>query len=314
VPVRPLHTSHAFHTRMMETAAREFAEDVARVRLRPPSLPYVSNLTGQWITPEQATSPRYWGRHLRERVDFDAGIRELRADTSLAFLEVGPGEGLSSLVRQHRTPAETVLAFPSMRRAKDRRADGEALLTAAGQLWLAGVAMDWPQFDPAEHRRRAPLPTYPFERRRYSILGRRETAAERNLEPEDAPHSTAAAERPLPGAEAGRYARPNLLNPYVAPRNPIEERIAEIWQQVLGIEAVGVHDNFFELGGHSLLGMRVISRLQELFPIQVSVRQIIVDAPTVAGIAEVIERLLIETLEQMPEAEANRILAGAGRP
>lgn len=85
--------------------------------------------------------------------------------------------------------------------------------------------------------------------------------------------------------------RPELGNPFVAPRSSIEEMIAGIWSQVLGLERVGVHDNFFDLGGHSLLATQIISRVRESCRIELSLRSFF-DAPTVAELADVIQKLI----------------------
>ena len=96
---RALHTSHAFHSAMMEPALAPFTAVLERIALSPPQIPYVSNVTGTWITPEQAMSPAYYAEHLRRAVRFEAGVRTLAADPAILFLEVGPGNALTSLAR-----------------------------------------------------------------------------------------------------------------------------------------------------------------------------------------------------------------------
>jgi acyl transferase domain-containing protein/SAM-dependent methyltransferase len=163
---RRLHTSHAFHSAMMDPILAEFTALVRTIKLNPPRRSYISNLTGTWMTPEDATDPEYWARHLRQAVRFAAGIAELASDSSRVLLEVGPGTTLSTFARlQHN--AQSVVA--SLRHPSDRRTDWEILLTAVGRLWLAGVRIDWPGVWGEEQRRRIPLPTYPFERQRYWI-------------------------------------------------------------------------------------------------------------------------------------------------
>jgi acyl transferase domain-containing protein len=98
---RRLHTSHAFHSALMEPAVEPFAERVRRVRLQPPQIPFVSNVTGTWIRPEEATDPEYWARHLRAPVRFADGAGELLRLPGPVLLEVGPGKTLSTLARQH---------------------------------------------------------------------------------------------------------------------------------------------------------------------------------------------------------------------
>jgi acyl transferase domain-containing protein len=95
---RRLQTSHAFHSHMMDPMLAHFFREASKVRLRPPTIPYLSNLTGAWITPGQAVDPEYWVKHLREAVRFGPGIQELMKTTGeRVFLEVGPGQALSGL-------------------------------------------------------------------------------------------------------------------------------------------------------------------------------------------------------------------------
>ena len=163
---RRLHVSHAFHTWMMEPAAAAFAERVAAVRREPPRLPILSNVTGTWLTAEEAQDPAYWAGHLLRPVRFAAGVAELVHDPRRILLEVGPGAALSTLVRQH--PAKPV-AVASLRHPRDPRPDLEVLLHAAGRLWMEGVGVDWEGFHAGERRQRATLPTYPFDRRRHWV-------------------------------------------------------------------------------------------------------------------------------------------------
>ena len=170
VDARRLHTSHAFHSPMMEPALGRFGALLAGLRLEAPSIPFVSNLTGGWITPGEATDPRTWERHLRRTVRFSAGLETLFARSGAVLLEVGPGRALSSLARQHprRPGGQLVLSsLPAAPEAGEQ--DLPVLLRALGQLWLAGVPVDWRGFYAHETRRRIALPTYPFERRRHWV-------------------------------------------------------------------------------------------------------------------------------------------------
>jgi amino acid adenylation domain-containing protein len=163
-----LRTSHAFHSPMMEPVLSAFRERVSAVERHAPRIPCVSNVTGTWITEKQAVDPGYWSRHLRETVRFSEGISELRKDGPRVLLEVGPGQTLYGLARQvPDCGPDRVVA--SARHARDHRPDEEALLGALGRLWLAGVDVDWAALHAGERRRRVPLPTYPFERKRYWI-------------------------------------------------------------------------------------------------------------------------------------------------
>ena len=167
VACRRLHTSHAFHSAMMDPILEEFEKACRRVRLQPPSIPFLSNATGAWISPEQATDPGYWARHVRGAVRFADNLAVLAADASRILLEVGPGTSLSSLARQQAGPGAEIVA--SLRRSKETPDDQVAALEALGKLWCAGMDVDWTGFHQGFRRRRVPLPTYPFERKRYWI-------------------------------------------------------------------------------------------------------------------------------------------------
>jgi len=166
IEYRRLHTSHAFHSEMMDSILEAFTAEVKKVKLQPPTMPYLSNLSGTWITAAEATEPAYWARHLRHTVRFADGVQELLQDKSRVLLEVGPGQTLSALVkRQPDTLGRVILS--SMRHPQEQQSDMAFLLTTLGRLWLAGVQIDWSGFYAREKRRRVALPTYPFERQRY---------------------------------------------------------------------------------------------------------------------------------------------------
>jgi acyl transferase domain-containing protein/acyl carrier protein len=169
VAFTPLHTSHAFHSEMMEPILGTFKEQVGKVRVSPPKIPYLSNLTGTWITPREAMDPSYWARHVRQTVRFSDCIQELLKDPNRVLLEVGPGQTLSTLTRQHSDGSKGGVVLSSIRHPKEQRSDIAFILNTLGRLWLSGVEVDWSGFYKDERRHRIPLPTYPFERQRYWI-------------------------------------------------------------------------------------------------------------------------------------------------
>ncbi|HEY7492967.1 MAG TPA: type I polyketide synthase, partial [Candidatus Tectomicrobia bacterium] len=169
VGCRRLHTSHAFHSPMMEPILAPFTEEVKSVTLNSPQIPFVSNVTGTWIGNAEATDPRYWARHLRQTVRFADGVHELVQDPDWVLLEVGPGQTLMTIARWHPQRAAGQVVLTSMRPADFQESDIAFLLTTLGRLWLAGVQVDWDGYYAQERRRRLPLPPYPFERQRYWI-------------------------------------------------------------------------------------------------------------------------------------------------
>lgn len=167
---RRLQASYAFHSRMMEPIMDRFLDLVRSIKLSPPKIPYISNVTGDWIKSEEATDPVYWAKHLSQTVRFGEGVARLWELERAVMLEVGPGNSLSSLALQ-QAPLQKVQAFsiPTMRAAYDAQSDLAALLSAWGKLWLAGVRIDWNAYYKTEARQRLALPTYPFERQDYWV-------------------------------------------------------------------------------------------------------------------------------------------------
>jgi phthiocerol/phenolphthiocerol synthesis type-I polyketide synthase E len=312
VDSRYLPTSHAFHSAMMEPILASFTALVSRVRLHAPGIPYISDLTGAWITAVEATNPAYWAQQLRHTVRFAAGMQLLLQEPARILLEVGPGRTLATLARQQADPARDRIVLTSLRHPREPHDDSAFLLGALGQLWLAGAPVAWAGLHRHERRRRLPLPTYPFERQRYWVdaPGRaggviiREQEAGIVPDVDREPVHAASDDEVSPGL----YARPALLTPYVAPRTEIEQSIAAIWQEVLGVAPIGVHDQFFELGGHSLMATQLIARLREAFPVELPLSRLF-EAPTIAGLAEIIEELLLAAIEALPEEEAASLLA-----
>ncbi|MBM4254542.1 MAG: acyltransferase domain-containing protein [Deltaproteobacteria bacterium] len=165
---RLLHTSHAFHSAMMEPMLQPFTSLVRSITLKPPQSPYLSNLTGQWITEAQATQPEYWAQHLRHTVRFAAGISCLLDSEPSVLLEVGPGRTLCDLASQVQSK-HRAQCLPSLPHAREKRGAQQFVLQALAELWMTGANMDWAGFYQHERRQRVPLPTYPFQRRRYWI-------------------------------------------------------------------------------------------------------------------------------------------------
>ena len=267
VDFRPLHTSHAFHSIMMDPILDAFGEKVRSTKRNPPQIPFLSNLSGTWITPEQAMMPGYWTKHLRHTVRFSHGVQELLKESNRVFLEVGPGNTLSTLVRQHLNGTGSRVVLGSLRHPHEQESDEAFILNSLGRLWLAGVEVNWPGFYEGERRRRVVLPTYPFERRRYWVdptippqghFARRAglTRKQENL---PLPASPEIAKEELTPRDSG------LQSEYVAPQTDLEEMLATVWREFFRIDKIGTNDNFFELGGDSLSATQLISRLRALF-------------------------------------------------
>lgn len=167
IPSRRLHTSHAFHSEMMDACLEVFATAFDGITLNAPNSPFISSLTGDWITAQQATSPAYWLNQLRSPVRFADGIAKVLQDANSVLLEVGPGRSLAALVEQQIAPSQRAQVLSCVRDVKRPAADEAVLYGVLGQLWALGVRVNWRGFYQAEQRRKIVLPSYAFQRQRY---------------------------------------------------------------------------------------------------------------------------------------------------
>jgi phthiocerol/phenolphthiocerol synthesis type-I polyketide synthase E len=264
-----LHTSHAFHSRMMEPIVARFEEVAREVTLRAPEIPFVSNLTGGWISDAQATSPRYWADHLRSAVRWDDNLRTLLDEPDRVLLEVGPGRGLATLARRHPAREPRMLVLHSLPHVKDEAGEEETLSATAAALWHEGIEPDWPRVYDGIRRQRLRLPTYPWDHGRY-WLGRRDsgTLDAHEFVPRGAHHFTPE---------------------YTPPRNETEAGVVEIFQELFGLEKLGIYHNFFHLGGDSLLAVQLAGRIRDRFGVQVPLRAIW-EIRTAAEVAQLVAR------------------------
>ncbi|MEH1968895.1 type I polyketide synthase [Nostoc sp.] len=155
-------------------ANRGQLRSLTKIQLNPPGIRFISNETGSWITDAQATNPNYWSQNLQQTVKFSDSISHLLEQFEGVFLEVGPGQNLSTLTKQHLDINAKQHVLTSLPHIKEQQSDVSYLLQTLGQLWLFGVDIDWSGFYTEEQRHRLPLPTYPFERQRYWIEAKKQ--------------------------------------------------------------------------------------------------------------------------------------------
>jgi len=231
-------------------------------RLAPPTLPVA--VGGAWLTAALATSPATWSERLRgARTSVEEGVRLLAADPATLLLELGPGDALAAAARSALGPGGAARVASSL--APGVPAD-EAVLLAAGRLWASGASPDWRGLHAGESPRRIPLPVYPFERRRCWV--------EAAVPPPEPVRGAAAASASAPGVAGGAA---------LAPAS-VEETLAAIWKELLGVESVGPDHEFFALGGHSLLATRVLARVEQALGVRLALRDVF-EAPTLRQLA-----------------------------
>jgi len=228
VVYKRLRTSHAFHSEMMKPATLRFENEFRGVSLHAPQIPYISNLTGNWITGEQATNAKYWAQHLRQTVRFSDGLDVLVNQDDGVLLEVGPGHALGNLARLQSTLKKARHQVVTTL-GPENSSDAESMIAALGRLWLAGIDVKWDDFHAEEKRYRIPLPTYPFERQRHwvDLPVNKETALQ---------HNTPATPIAAPDAPRVKAANGNGASDFVAPHTlvPGIEDLVRRQLQIMG--------------------------------------------------------------------------------
>ena len=169
VTCRRVQNGHAFHSKMLDPIATTLKQEASRVRLNAPTLPYISNVTGTWISASEACDPAYWALHATRTARFSDALHELWRLENPILLEAGPGRTLSLLALQHpeRPQGGDAIAVSSVRHDYENQGDAEFLWNAIGRLWTAGVAIGWEKTP--SRGRKVSLPTYPFERQLHWI-------------------------------------------------------------------------------------------------------------------------------------------------
>ncbi|WP_150273103.1 type I polyketide synthase [Paenibacillus tepidiphilus] len=287
---RILHTSHAFHSYMMRDAVEAMTAVLKTVRLNPPSLPMMSNVTGEWLKPEEATDVNYWVRHMTGTVRFkDAAIQLARLDYK-HYIEVGPGKTLSVFMQDNLQGYGDCQLYQVLRDVNHTGDDNRFMLDFVRKIWVNGLELNWSNYYAEEVLFRVPLPAYPFEKKRHWIMPGSKRTVEERIEETSSFIAEAGA------AQETNYNRPDLSVDYAAPTDAIEESIAELLQEIMGITPIGIHDNFFELGGHSLMITQVILRIKELYGTELQLQQFM-EAPTVKDVSELVLEALSASLD-----------------
>ena len=271
---RRLGVPFAYHSAMMDPILDDFTSLVSKINLTAPTLPYISSMTGNWVQEGEATDPAYWARQMRHTVRFAAGIETLVSARCNVFLEVGPGQSLCTHLKQRAGRGKDLHIVASLDSASGASAEGAGALRALGQIWLAGVSVDWQGFYRDEKRQRLSLPTYPFDRQRYWVDTRGlksnfSRAAKSEVQSIETRHDEDARVTIAHEVSGTRHdvERASLSQDFKGPRNDVEEDLVMIWGEVLGLKGIGIHDNFFDLGGDSLLATQVYARVkQSLYP------------------------------------------------
>ena len=297
VTVKYLHTSHGFHSRMMDPVIDPFAAEIAKATLRKPEIPIFSTVTGNWLTESDACDSQYWARHLRQPVKFYDSIRALAASQeNQTFLEIGPGQTLATLGRQSVGREGGHGFHASSAHASGGASDYEQLLTTLGRLWLNGTSVDWQSYYAIETPRRVVLPPYPFERKRHWV---------------DPVPMTADTNVSLQSSQTIHSPVATTTTPVIMPTTPSRrDRLAAKMRESLSElsdipeEELDGDASFIELGFDSLLLTQVSKAFQDDFETKVTMRQLIDELPSIDAMLEHLDATLDPSAFAPEEAAA----------
>ena len=284
IACRHLHTSHAFHSPMMEEIVEPFADFVSQFEFSSPEISILSTVTGQWMTDEQAQDPNYWANHLRQPVRFsDAATKiwsdEDDGDPTRILIELGPRRTLATLAMQHATDRKQQVSIPTLSDNADDNAEWHSTMTAVATLWVAGADIDWNKLSsdgqdrkPAGH---VSLPTYSFQRQRFFI----------------APGNVAATEMSAASPQTDQPLALSVENSTMSRIPNIVSAITDVFENTSGFDLTEFDGDttFFEMGLDSLVLTQTATALKKEMGYEVTFRQLLEDQSTVDALAEFLD-------------------------
>ncbi len=310
VECKRLRTSHAFHSAMMDPMLDAFEDEVRRVALHAPTIPYVSGVTGTWIKPEEAITPRYWRDHCRKPVRFADAVKLLLGLPEAVLLEVGPGQSLTTLARQQRGN-RAVPIVASMPERTGEAGDSGTMLEALGRLWTTGIQPDWERVWNHERRRRISLPTYPFERKKHWIEPPAYVAAGAIAANAPLQSNIATRETEVQIGGEGKMTL-DVVGIAVERSLRLQPVVARLFEELSGI-AIGSEyfdTSFLELGFDSLFLTQATQAVQRRFGVKVTFRQIVEQYSSIRMLAERLDAIL--PADAFPQEQAQPTAAIAG--
>ncbi|MEN6353874.1 MAG: beta-ketoacyl synthase N-terminal-like domain-containing protein, partial [Bacteroidales bacterium] len=250
----PLNTSHAFHSAAFDPILSEFTEYVNQFDLKTPELSFISCLTGDFITSEQATSGTYWAKQLRNTVHFRQGVSKIAENGGTVFLEVGPNTHLSSLIRQSKDITNKKLIISTLGKS-DNIDERYKIISALGNMYNVGININFSVLTEGSKPWKVDLPVYPFERKRHWI--------EYKLSPVVTVKDSSIEKSSNEALSLTNSTSSDQIVEEIGVSDRTVDKITNIWESLIGSDEIGPDDDFYEIGGHSLLALQIITRIKE---------------------------------------------------
>ncbi len=301
-----IHIKVAAHSPQIDPIIREFKAFLETIDFQAPSIPIISNLDGQWAKSKEITTPQYWINHLRQTVRFSDGLTTLFQQENIVLLEVGPGQTLATFARQHPTKNKSHFIYSSIRHPKETTHDVAFILKTLGQLWCNGVTINWENYYQYLAPTKVPLPTYPFERKRYWIepisVGSRQLAVGSQQSAVTQLSELCHHEQLTISNHQKTTIYETLSTPIITAtidrKGHLVGLIKEILFELSGLEPEEMESNstFLELGFDSLFLTQAITNFNRKFKLAITFRQLFEDASTIETLATYMDGVLADGL------------------
>ena len=307
-----LHTSHAFHSSMMDPIVEEFARAVARSGPRAPSIPIISGLTGKPLSAEQACSPQYWADQLRYAVRFADGVQTLCDREERVLLEVGPGTALTTSAAKQTAGVRPRRLLETLGHPKLDRPALEATLRCLGKLWIEGVSIDWNAVYGASSRKLVRLPTYSYNRSRHWLSVQRAAGA--------GAHEVTTSVRASVAVSNGhtvivRETTTTEVAPAVTPVDLARTQLVAVLEGRLGrpLADDDLQRSFVEIGFDSLGLTQLSGKLNTVFGVRIPFRRFFEDLATPALLADLLALESKKLVAPAPPKAASAPASAASR-
>ncbi|WP_225912764.1 non-ribosomal peptide synthetase/type I polyketide synthase [Nostoc flagelliforme] len=290
ITVKPLQVSHAFHSPLMKPILDEFESKAATVNFQAPQIALISNLTGEIFSSGEIPDASYWRRHLREPVQFAAGMNTLAEQGDKVFLEIGPRPTLSGMGKRCLPNVKSTW-LPSLQHGQD---DWQVLLNSLGILDTQGVEVNWVGYDRDYQRHKISLPTYPFQRKRYWF----ESDEGRNVNSMDLKNSDTQLVKPQLNTFRKTIHKDTIISQL---RNLVAGLLQTDWSEI------DVYAPFLEMGADSIVLIEAVRTIENTFGIKVTIRQMFEELTNIDRLASYIEQNQPEVASEEKPTEAEII-------
>lgn len=288
---KKLHTSHAFHSAMMDPVINDFAEVVSQITLNRPQKPIISTVTGGFLTDSEAQTPEYWVKHLRETVQFSAAISNILAMNNPILIELGPGTTCTTLTYQQK--AKNIFTAVASLDNKKTTDSLKSILLALGKVWQAGLNPNWEALYVNQQRQRINIPTYSYNKKRYWS------------EQEGVLATVSIVDQPE--------------NHTIMRKDNLIRKVKQILEDASGIEmdGLGTNLNFIEIGLDSLLLTQVAISLKNEFSLPITFRKLHEEYSTIDLLVDYIDKNTVDdtpTLSQNQHVQSTSVASSISRP